>query len=263
MASMANPPGNKVQPPIASTPLNPTSLLWGHQLKREHGFLLDRMKTLEKGHQGYDARIRSAEVAANTVKNTAQDIKRLERSLSAIDESDRHRSAWIESAEPRLAKMQEDIDKGKKVQPRVSALEGKHEDLHGEVQRLTSSQSLVTEKIATLERRLQDSGAQKLIKKNDMNDVRVLGQRLQTLEALRKEEKAVARAMQDKIGSLERNLQKYDSKNEQLRVRLEMALSSRHHPFPSSEVSTEHLYSSDPGFVQVPASPQFGVGVKR
>ena len=82
-------------------------------------------------------------------------------------------------------------------------------------------------KIATLERYLQDSGTQKLIKKNDMNDVRALGQRLQALEALRKDEKATARAMQDKIGSLERDLQKYDSRNEQLRVRLETTLSTR------------------------------------
>jgi chromosome segregation ATPase len=185
------------------------------------------MNKLENEHQGYNARIRSAEVAVTTVKSTAQDIKRLERSLSAIDESDRHRSAWIESAEPRLAKLQEDIDKGKKVQPRVSALEGKYEDLEGEVQRLTSNQELAMGKIATLESNLQDSGAQKLIKKNDMNDVRALGQRLQALEALRKEERATARAMHDKIGSLEGDLQKYDSRNEQLRVRLETSLLTR------------------------------------
>lgn len=41
-------------------PSSPTSLLWAHQLKREHGFLLNRMKKLETEIAGVESRTKAA-----------------------------------------------------------------------------------------------------------------------------------------------------------------------------------------------------------
>ena len=240
-------------PQAAASSSFPAALLWGHQLKRQHELLYDRMCKLEAEHQGYDARIRSAEVAAETVKRTAQDVKKLERTLSAIDETDRHRSAWIESTEPRLAKLQEDAEKGRKVQPRVSALEGRCDDLDSELQRSTTSHRHILDKIAALERQVQ----------TDFNDMGQLSQRLQSLEALRTQETKTAKAMQDRINTLEQALKSTDSKNEHLRTRPEAALFTRDHPLPTRELSTERLQPFDPVYVQVPASPQYDLRGRR
>ena len=48
--------------PKAPPPSDPTALLWAHQLKREHGLLLDRMQKLEAA---IDRVEKSATAAAN------------------------------------------------------------------------------------------------------------------------------------------------------------------------------------------------------
>lgn len=48
-------------------PSSPTSLLWAHQLKREHNYLLQRMTGLESSKEAHEDRIKTAETAAKSI----------------------------------------------------------------------------------------------------------------------------------------------------------------------------------------------------
>ncbi|KAK4550097.1 hypothetical protein LTR36_003064 [Oleoguttula mirabilis] len=66
-------------------PSSPTSLLWAHQVKREHGYLLSRMQQLESANQQHDDRLKKAEASAKA--STNNDISALAEQVKAIDES--------------------------------------------------------------------------------------------------------------------------------------------------------------------------------
>ncbi|KAK5133262.1 hypothetical protein LTR08_007996 [Meristemomyces frigidus] len=64
-------------------PSSPTSLLWAHQLKREHGFLLGRMQQLESSNQQQDDRLKNTETVAKTT--ASNDISALAEQVKALD----------------------------------------------------------------------------------------------------------------------------------------------------------------------------------
>ena len=64
-------------------PSSPTSLLWAHQLKREHGYLLKRMQDLESASQKQESRVKDAESAAKA--NASGDISNLAKEVKALD----------------------------------------------------------------------------------------------------------------------------------------------------------------------------------
>ncbi len=64
-------------------PSSPTSLLWAHQLKREHSYLLKRVQDLESSNKAHEDRIKTAEaagkaVASGEIASLAKQIKDLE-----------------------------------------------------------------------------------------------------------------------------------------------------------------------------------------
>lgn len=70
---------------MAARPSSPTSLLWAHQLKREHGYLLKRVQKLESENEKHDDRIKSAENAARS--STSGDIESLAQQVKAMEDS--------------------------------------------------------------------------------------------------------------------------------------------------------------------------------
>ncbi|KAK3719002.1 hypothetical protein LTR37_004565 [Vermiconidia calcicola] len=70
---------------VPARPSSPTSLLWAHQLKREHGHLLKRMQDLESTSEKQENRIKSAEVAAKA--NASGEVAALAAQVKALDKS--------------------------------------------------------------------------------------------------------------------------------------------------------------------------------
>ena len=70
---------------MAPRPSSPTSLLWAHQLKREHGHLLKRMQDLESANEKQENRLKTAETAAKTSVNS--DVASLAKEVQALGES--------------------------------------------------------------------------------------------------------------------------------------------------------------------------------
>lgn len=109
---------------MAARPSSPTSLLWAHQLKREHGHLLKRMQELEANSERQAKRIKTAETAAESQSQTdlaalAKKVKALDHSgvasqLSKIEHSLREKAeeleAGIEAITIQIAAMKKDAE---------------------------------------------------------------------------------------------------------------------------------------------------------
>ncbi|TKA82841.1 hypothetical protein B0A55_00993 [Friedmanniomyces simplex] len=79
-------------------PSSPTSLLWAHQIKREHGHLLVRVQKLESVSDQHESRLKHAETAAKSHVNDG--IPALAEQVKAL-----HKSGLPE----RLAKVEKDV----------------------------------------------------------------------------------------------------------------------------------------------------------
>ena len=71
---------------MAPPTTSPTSLLWAYQLKREHGYLLQRMNDLETRNEDHDSRIKLAESAG--LESSSKEVKKLAQQVKTLQESD-------------------------------------------------------------------------------------------------------------------------------------------------------------------------------
>lgn len=183
------------------------SLLWGHQLKREHGYLLERMVKMETSNQALEARIRSAESAASALKEAAEDVHRLIEDKDEIDEA---RAAWIATAETRLGQLKESVERIRTVQPRVAELEGQVDSVEERVQGFVTGLERVRQQVKILEEEVQEKGREMEVlerRKDEGSVVRGLMQRLDAMEMKTKDEEKRRDALQSRIEQLERSLE--------------------------------------------------------
>lgn len=244
-------------------PTSPTSLLWAHQLKREHGHLLNRMKDLEKSHEAYESRIKATEVIADGMKNRASEIKEMVTRISAIEEDDKDVKEWVKKLdEERRVRMREDVERVKSLQQKLAALERQWQKSQLEAQKISSDHSMAITRIEELEHEIQRQGksADKLSKKNDPADIKVLMRRLDAIESHRTGDSRIHRELLDKIADLEGANRQLVTKTESFRIeitRLNSEMRSRQmEVIPSSEATTEGSYGiTQPSRVLVPQSP--------
>ena len=72
-------------------PLTPESMLWAHQLKREHGHLLKRIDQLESGSSKNEDRLKAVENAAKSNSGgDAASLANLAKQIQAIDSGGIH-----------------------------------------------------------------------------------------------------------------------------------------------------------------------------
>ncbi|KAI4677678.1 uncharacterized protein J4E84_008997 [Alternaria hordeiaustralica] len=64
------------------------ALLWGPEMKQQHAHLLTEMRTLQKHHEEYEARIRSTEHVAEAAEAATSRVRHLEQQLAAIEAED-------------------------------------------------------------------------------------------------------------------------------------------------------------------------------
>ncbi|KAI4707591.1 hypothetical protein J4E89_007696 [Alternaria sp. Ai002NY15] len=64
------------------------ALLWGPEMKQQHAHLLTEMRTLQKHHEEYEARIKSTEHVAEAAEAATSRVRHLEQQLAAIEAED-------------------------------------------------------------------------------------------------------------------------------------------------------------------------------
>jgi predicted RNase H-like nuclease (RuvC/YqgF family) len=240
---------------ITASSHTPASLLWGHQLKREHAFLLERMKKLEAEHHTFASRIVAAEAAAEAMSAAVDDVQRLTEEENSVDDA---RRAWIASAEERLGKLEDASEKARNLQVRIAELEARPTEFDGIEERLRrveeEHRSVLPNQSVIQKLRAHDTELQALrrdirrpSKSFSPTDIPVLKQRMEAVESRldsgRNEEQKV-RAMEIKIATLEKTCRAYNDKITELEARLHNSNVTRDYPLPSTEVPTQLLPSS-------------------
>ena len=113
---------------MAQVPRTPASLLWEHQLKREHGHLQLRMEEVEASNRGYDARIRSIEAGISAVKDAAKNIDDLDRRITAIQDDEKMQRIQREQSTHKITTIEKNLEQCQKMQQGVSALDALYKD---------------------------------------------------------------------------------------------------------------------------------------
>ncbi|OCK83839.1 hypothetical protein K432DRAFT_432624 [Lepidopterella palustris CBS 459.81] len=248
-------------------PSSPTSLLWAHQLKREHGHLLDRIKDLEKSNEAFNIRIVATETSHERITSCIDDIKKMATRISVIEDDDKEVKEWIEKLdEERQTLMNEESEKVKKLAYKVAVLEGHSKTVDIETQQTVSAYRAVLKKIEDVEAVLQKQGkvSEKLTKKNDPVDVKVLTRRLDAVESRRTDDTRKTQALLDRMHTLEDANRRM--RNESNRLHAQVARLNREIKtqqaalLPSSEATTELDLELKPvsSAVQAPHSPFSG-----
>lgn len=187
--------------------LNPASILWAHQLKRENGYLLSRMTDLESTHKKYDSRIKAAEAIAKDMKAATKETKQLSARMKAIETDNEGLLEVIGKLHEEKDELMEDARvKMTDAQQSISALQTQYKSIETKLQQATVNHQSVVEKLNELEVKVRNEGntAQKLVKKNDPGDIKVLTSRLDAIESLRKDEMRKNQLLLDKVLELEK-----------------------------------------------------------
>ncbi|KAF2203755.1 hypothetical protein GQ43DRAFT_242192 [Delitschia confertaspora ATCC 74209] len=248
------------------------SLLWANQLKREHGYLLGRMDDLETMHGGYGGRIKAIEFMVNDTKLAIKDMKQMAVRIKAIEEDvEDAKGQMLSSATETQKNMMEHAGEIKKLRQKLSGLETRYGNIEEATERASYDYRSLMRKVQGLEDTMQKQGksTEKLVKKDDVNNIKVVLMRLDAIESRmmrvdafhsqKNETREDTQLLFSRITNLERAVQESNVKNRLIReeiARLNTLLGSDEVPVqPSSGNTTKRFRSSAEPEVLVPASP--------
>ncbi|SMY24483.1 unnamed protein product [Zymoseptoria tritici ST99CH_1A5] len=130
-------------------PTSPTSLLWAHQLKREHGFLLNRMQKLEAEIARVETRNKAIETSA-----TKDDLAALAEQVRTLKDSGKNEAEQVQqevmSQLANVGKEMEDIVK------KVTTIGENEQQNKEDWERANDTQKSLLKRIEDVERNLQE-----------------------------------------------------------------------------------------------------------
>ncbi|CZT19188.1 uncharacterized protein RCC_05034 [Ramularia collo-cygni] len=173
--------------PPQRPPSSPTSLLWAHQLKREHGYLLDRMKKLEAAITDVEAQTTAAAGAARS-----DDVAIIAKKVQQLTDDGGH--AAMEKIRGEVTERFEDV--GAEIEAvtlQISSLERDHGVLKEEGRRAVETEKALLKRIHDVEGSMREyeRGVLKLGRKIDEQ---AIGKIREMLEGLSEDVK------NDKVG---------------------------------------------------------------
>jgi hypothetical protein len=255
--------------PVRTT--SPTALLWAHQLKREHNHLLNRIKTLETANSALTSRMNTTEKSNQDAVKAIDTVNELSLKVQLIEDDDSSQHRRFEELDRDRGERFEKLGEGvKKVEKRLVALEKGFNDRDEQSQEKREGSArekeLLVERINTLEKeyaKLKEGAAkgEKLARKDDAANTKVLNRRIEALEARRKDEGMKVKGMLEKFDKIEKSWSTTQGQLKRALDRLD-AMSSAPNRVASPR-PTPHVASSSPSMVQVPESPSAGRQTRR
>lgn len=134
---------------MVSRPKSPTSLLWAHELKRQHEYLLQRQKDLETRNEDLQAAVTQAQTSAQAVKDQAFESAKLSTANTTIQEQASH----IEALTGRVLVLEADK---RKVNEDMDVGFGREKATLKRINDLEASQMGLSKTLKGLERRLDE-----------------------------------------------------------------------------------------------------------
>lgn len=211
---------------MVQRPSSPTSLLWAHQLKREHGYLLERITKLEGTSDVHDSRLDAVANIASAAQS--EDVEKLAKRVEAIED---------DGVGKRVAKVERDVkERLETVQAetealvlQIAALEGDSRTKDEERKKASSKEKALLKRLGAVEQSVEDE--QKVVKmlEQDLaaNDTDELREQLGALMAYRKRDELDARTLAKKVTALEAANKEMMKANESFREEMTKLDSSK------------------------------------
>jgi chromosome segregation ATPase len=245
---------------------SPTALLWAHQLKREHNHLLNRIKTLEAANSTLNSRMNATEASAQNALKATDSVKELSLKVQAIeadDESQQRRFKELDHDRgERFGKLGEGVQKiEKQLKALETALHNRDDESQEKRKCAAREKELVVDRIEKLEgecAKLKEGAAkgEKLARKDDSANTKVLNRRIEALEARRKEENLKVKTTLERLENIEKG---WSTTQEQLKKVLDKLDTTCWVPKPvAAPRPTPLVASSSPLVAQVSESPLAG-----
>ncbi|TKA70275.1 hypothetical protein B0A49_06671 [Cryomyces minteri] len=200
-------------------PSSPTSLLWAHQLKREHTHLLDRMTALENVENTYKSRLEAVEANNQALRNSSVEIAELSARIAATGADVKDVREWVESLNvDRQAIVKADEAEIMKLAKRVAMLEAERKAQEGERKKAFTKDKAVVKRVLELEagRQKELELVHQLERKVDGLDWNMLQKKLDAIEASTANELLVTEALLGRLGALEASNQNLNAKTQLL-----------------------------------------------
>lgn len=205
---------------MASTPRpsSPTSLLWAHQLKREHGHLLSRIQQLESSNQQQADRIKKVEVVANRPTANEGEVKALAEQVKALDDGGGVKRR-LETIERDVMAKLEDVETGNGAMIlKVAELERDRAQADEEKRKAFTKEKALLKRVGEVEENLKEyeKSLHQLNRKVDDNSIDHIKMQLGNLAQQVNEEGSSMKMLDESIKALEVAHEELRKANERL-----------------------------------------------
>jgi len=201
-------------------PSSPTSLLWAHQLKREHGHLIGRLQQVESANRQQEDRIKKAESAAKA--GTNNDIAALADQVKALDEG---------GINKRLAKVEKDVmaklddvqAESEAMVLKVASLEKDDVLVEEERRKAFNKEKALLKRVGEVEEslKLYEAGLESVGRRVDDASISTIKAQLDSLVGQVRKEGAEMKRLEDSISVLEAANEELRKANERLAAEME------------------------------------------
>lgn len=204
-------------------PSSPTSLLWAHQLKREHEHLLDRMKDIAKSQEAHDVKIHAIEASNERMRSIFARFEDMMTRIAAIEEESQDVKELIERfVGERPTKLRGAVEKISRLADQIAALDSHTKEVGIGVQQTLSTYRVVIEKVEDLEAKVQkQERTETLREKNDPVDVTVLTRRLDAIESRRNNDATRTKTLIGRMEVLEQASQQLSTRSARFQAEIE------------------------------------------
>lgn len=212
--------------PSLPRPTSPTSLLWAHQLKREHGLLTDRQRTLETLVS------RIEEQASSAVRSALEDRKALEAKIEELYRADaKTQKSILDLQSHESATLDELKEQVGVIRGSVDGLESARVTAESDKRRAMEGQVAVLRRIGDIEARLKsaDEVVESLKMKVDghvsAEDVHALIGEVRRLESLmsqaRDQNSITIARFEERVDDMSSGVERIRQENEALRKEMD------------------------------------------
>ncbi|KAF2146702.1 uncharacterized protein K452DRAFT_304643 [Aplosporella prunicola CBS 121167] len=244
---------------MVQRPTSPSSLLWSHQLKREHLSLEQRVEVSEKNVTKLDTRMLALETGQQTGREQLkeQETRLLEHStlISSIEKDDEHMKHCINQLSADRTRRLQEVDRNIKIlTTRVETLETQERKTNDRPEDGHDQQQEMIERIGELETSVEtlSRGRGKLMKKSDNRIVETLEKRMDVLEARRTEDLQQVKHLRSQVSTLQESNTEWQTRYKKLEEKMSTTKpqndhsESRLHDLQTTPQSEEGRHSTPP-----------------
>lgn len=189
---------------MAPRPTSPTSLLWAHQLRREHGHLQERIKTLEEENNQSGPKLKTIDEKCQLIRN---EIGTLVTRLNTIEKENEQINRRLAEFRTEAEEIANDHEFNiQKLHQRLEKIESAYAIAKDELALVNTTNFNLTKRVDRLEeqQRKTTETEKRIGRKNDPADARALSKRVELLELKRSEDAVQLKELQDKLCGVEK-----------------------------------------------------------